>query len=197
MVTGRSERGARSGSQARLGAFGTRPGNRSDRGKRSRGGGPAVTPVGVGAGEPDGASAEVCSNRCGRSRLDGGVMGGARSNSIGGRLRAWLAAGMLLSLATPAAAFEYFDGRLQIHGFFENQIRLMSADFDVHQDLDLAQWYHVLSVEFEYDFAPDGWGPFDVLSAFVRLEARYDCVWTRACGMFPQADAWGNRATNL
>jgi len=104
---------------------------------------------------------------------------------------------MVLSLATPAAAFEYFDGRLQIHGFFENQVRMISDDFDVHRDLDLAQWYHVLNVELEYDFAPDGWGPFDVLSAFVRLEARYDCVWTRACGLFPQADAWGNRATNL
>ena len=64
-------------------------------------------------------------------------------------------------------------------------------------DLDLAQWYHILSIETEYDFAPDGWGPFDVLSGFVRLEVRYDCVWKRACGIFPSADAFGDRVSHL
>jgi hypothetical protein len=112
-------------------------------------------------------------------------------------VRAWLAAGILVCFAAPAGAFEYFDGRLQIHGFFEEQIRGLSDDFELSDDLDLAQWYHVLNAEIEYDFAPDGWGPFDILSAFVRLEARYDCVWTRACGMFPSADAFGNRANHL
>ena len=130
----------------------------------------------------------------------GGTDGRGTSGFAGrfaGRMRAWLAAAIGLCLAAPASAFEYFDGRLQIHGFFEQQVRLISDDFDVQQDIDLAQWYHVLNVEGEYDFAPDGWGPFDVLSAFVRLEARYDCVWSRACGMFPSADAWGTKAQNL
>jgi hypothetical protein len=124
-------------------------------------------------------------------------MVGVGSRGFGIRVRAWLAAGAVLWLAAPAGAFEYFDGRLQIHGFFEEQIRMISDDFDLGTDYDLAQWYHVLNVEAEYDFAPDGWGPFDVLSGFIRLEARYDCVWTRACGMFPMADAWGNRARRL
>ena len=53
------------------------------------------------------------------------------------------------------------------------------------------------SIETEYDFAPDGWGPFDVLSGFARLEVRYDCVWTRACGIFPSANAFGDRVAHL
>ncbi|MCL4685287.1 hypothetical protein KJ059_11120 [Myxococcota bacterium] len=108
-----------------------------------------------------------------------------------------LAVGLLVGLASPAHAFEYFDGRLQVHGFFEEQVRALSNNFDAADDLDLAAWQHVLNIETEYDFAPDGWGPFDVLSGFLRLEARYDCVWTRACGIFPSADAFGNRANHL
>ncbi|MEB2345437.1 MAG: hypothetical protein OZ948_11915 [Deltaproteobacteria bacterium] len=129
-------------------------------------------------------------------------MRGVRSNGFVDRVRAGLVAaglavGGLLAVAAPAGAFEYFDGRLQVHGFFEEQIRMMSDDFHINEDFDLAQWYHVLSIETEYDFAPDGWGPFDVLSSYMRLEARYDCVWTRACGMVSSADAWGNRARRL
>jgi hypothetical protein len=129
-------------------------------------------------------------------------MRGVRSSDVVDRVRAGLvvagiAATTLLGVAAPASAFEYFDGRLQIHGFFEEQIRMISDDFDIDTDYDLAQWYHVLNIEAEYDFAPDGWGPFDVLSGFIRLEARYDCVWTRACGMVSSADAWGNRARRL
>jgi hypothetical protein len=103
----------------------------------------------------------------------------------------------LVALTPRAEAFDFQDGRLQIHGYFEQTIRGLSEDFSWSDDLDLAQWYNILSVETEYDFAPDGWGPFDVLSAFVRLEVRYDCVWTRACGMFPSADAFGDRASHL
>ena len=125
-------------------------------------------------------------------------MRGVGSSGFEGRVRAWLAAlATALFVAAPAGAFEYFDGRLQVHGFFEEQVRLLSDDFHLARDFDLAQWYHVLNVEVEYDFAPDGWGPFDVLSAFMRLEARYDCVWTRACALFPSADEWGNRARRL
>jgi len=120
-----------------------------------------------------------------------------RSDGFVGRVGAWLAAGLVLCVAAPAGAFEYFDGRLQVHGFFEEQVRALSNNFSMADDLDLAQWYHVLNAEIEYDFAPDGWGPFDVLSGYVRLEARYDCVWTRACGMFDSANAFGNRARHL
>jgi hypothetical protein len=104
---------------------------------------------------------------------------------------------VLAALAPRAEAFDFQDGRLQIHGYFEETIRGMSEDFSWSDDLDLAQWYNILSIETEYDFAPDGWGPFDVLSGFVRLEVRYDCVWTRACGMFPSVDAFGDRVAHL
>ncbi len=122
-----------------------------------------------------------------------------------GCLRAWfrpftagIAAALVLSVVGPSAqAFEYFDGRLQVHGFFEQQVRALSNNFDMSDDLDLAAWQQILNIETEYDFAPAGWGPFDVLSGFVRLEARYDCVWTRACGIFPSADQFGNRAAHL
>jgi hypothetical protein len=101
------------------------------------------------------------------------------------------------AMAPRADAFDFQDGRLQIHGYFEQTIRGMSEDFSWADDLDLAQWYNILSIETEYDFAPDGWGPFDVLSGFARLEVRYDCVWTRACGMFPSANAFGDRVAHL
>ncbi len=123
---------------------------------------------------------------------------GWRGASLGDLVRATLAVGIVVGISAPSArAFEYFDGRLQVHGFFEQQTRALSNNFSASDDLDLAAFQHVLNIETEYDFAPDGWGPFDVLSAFFRLEARYDCVWTRACGIFPSADAFGNRTNRL
>ena len=123
---------------------------------------------------------------------------GWRGASLGDLVGATLAVGFLVGLGAPSArAFEYFDGRLQVHGFFEQQVRALSNNFSASDDLDLAALQHVLNIETEYDFAPDGWGPFDVLSGFMRLEARYDCVWTRACGIFPSADAFGDRANRL
>ena len=103
----------------------------------------------------------------------------------------------LAALAPPAEAFDFQDGRLQIHGYFEEQIRGIADNFSFNNNLDLVQWYNILSVEAEYDFAPDGWGPFDVLSGFARIDVRYDCVWTRACGMFPSANAFGDRVAHL
>ncbi|RIL00799.1 MAG: hypothetical protein DCC71_18645 [Proteobacteria bacterium] len=110
---------------------------------------------------------------------------------------AFAAALVALFAAPSVRAFEFQDGRLQIHGYFEEQIRGMGQDFSWSDDIDLAQWYNVLSTEIEYDIAPDGWGPFDVLSAFARVEVRYDCIWTRGCGMFPGVDSWGDRAAHL
>ncbi len=103
----------------------------------------------------------------------------------------------LAVLAPRAQAFDFIDGRLQIHGYVEQTTRALSDDFSFSDDVDLAQWYNILSIETEYDFAPDGWGPFDVLSGFARLEVRYDCVWTRACGIFPSANAFGDRVAHL
>ncbi|MEN8184790.1 MAG: DUF1302 family protein, partial [Myxococcota bacterium] len=96
-----------------------------------------------------------------------------------------------------ALAFEFFDGRIQVHGFYETQIRAIARDFDASDDWDLTQWANILNIEMEADIAPDGWGPFDLLSAFGRVEARYDCVWTRGCGMLSSADTYGDRAKRL
>src|SRR5262245_57660877 len=97
--------------------------------------------------------------------------------------------------SSPAVAFEAFDGRVQLHGFGEIQTRAIAQGYE--QDLDLVQWYNVLSVELETDILPDGWGPFDLLSSYLRVEGRYDCVWTRGCGTMRSADSFGNRANKL
>ena len=37
----------------------------------------------------------------------------------------------------------------------------------------------------------------EILNFYVRAEVRYDCVWTRACGMFPTVNTYGDRAKQL
>jgi len=115
--------------------------------------------------------------------------------SVYRRVGALVAALGAFASATPAHAIEAFDGRFQLHGYFEEQVRGIDADFK--ENMDLTQWYHVLNLETEMDILPDGWGPFTGLSAFARVEVRYDCVWTRACGIFKSADTFGNRASKL
>ena len=92
-----------------------------------------------------------------------------------------------------ARAVELMDGRVEVHGFYEAQIRSMVRDYDFSDDWDLTQWWNILNIEIEADIAPDGIGPFDLISVFGRIEVRYDCVWTGACGIFSSADAY--RAT--
>ncbi len=100
----------------------------------------------------------------------------------------------LLALTAPTAAFalEAFDGRLQAHGFFEMQVREISKGYN--DQFDLTQWYNIINLELEFDVAPDGFGPFDLVNAFVRAEARFDCVWSRGCGIAPMATAFGDRS---
>jgi hypothetical protein len=98
----------------------------------------------------------------------------------------------------PAAALEAFDGRIQAHGFFEMQIRGLSEKYGLNgQELDLAQWYNILNLELEFDILPDGYGPIDLMSAFVRVEARYDCIYTHGCGMFPSVNTFGDDVERL
>ena len=103
----------------------------------------------------------------------------------------------LAVLASPAAAIEFFDERLSIHGFYGMQVRSIMEDFNTRNRWDLTQWYHILNLEIEAEIAPDGVGPFDLISAFGRIEVRYDCVWTRGCAVFHSADAYGDRANRL
>ena len=110
--------------------------------------------------------------------------------------RCVLAALWLLLIAVPRAeAVEALDGRIQAHGFLEMQIRSLSGSFS--EELDLAQWYNVINVELEFDILPNGWGPFDLLSAYVRVEGRFDCLYYDACGIFPSARTYGNKSRDL
>ena len=104
---------------------------------------------------------------------------------------------LLAVLASPAAAIEFWDDRIQIHGFYGMQVRSLMEDFNTRNGWDLTQWYHILNLEIEADIAPDGVGPLDLVSAFGRIEVRYDCVWTRGCSIFNSADTYGNRARRL
>jgi hypothetical protein len=104
-------------------------------------------------------------------------------------------AALAAAWASEARALEAFDGRIQAHGFGEIQTRAIADGYA--QDLDLVQWYNVLSTELEFDILPDGWGPFDLLQAYIRAEGRYDCVWTRGCGTMSSADTYGNKARKI
>ena len=109
-----------------------------------------------------------------------------------------LAAIMLVGGSTHAVTLGLGgDAEVEVHGFYETQVRAIARDMDFSDDLDLTQWYHILNLEAEFEFAPDGIGPFDVLQGFMRVEVRYDCVWTRACSIFPSANAFGNKAGRL
>ena len=79
---------------------------------------------------------------------------------------------------------------MEVHGYYEAQIRSLVRDFRLSDDWDLSQWWNILSLEIEANVAPDGWGPFDVISVFGRIEVRYDCVWTGGCSMFDSANAY-------
>jgi hypothetical protein len=74
-------------------------------------------------------------------------------------------------------------------------LRVVSNDFS--DDYDVWQWQWILNVEAELDIAPDGWGPFSAISAFARVETRYDCIWSRGCSIFPSMDSFGDRVHKL
>jgi hypothetical protein len=84
-------------------------------------------------------------------------------------------------------------GRVEIGGFAELQLRGLSDGFDAN-NWYLSQWAWILNLEPEWNIAPDGFGPFDTISAFARIEVRYECVWT-GCGLANTWRHFGNRAT--
>ena len=87
------------------------------------------------------------------------------------RLRGALGALLFVMVSMPATAIDFWDGKLEVHGFYEQQIRSIWDDFSGADDWDLTQWYHVLNLEIEADIAPDGFGPFDAVSAFALLSS--------------------------
>ena len=55
---------------------------------------------------------------------------------------------LAMVVARPAAAFEFFEGALQIHGFGESIVRVLNSDFD--SEYDLSQMQFVLNIEATY-----------------------------------------------
>jgi hypothetical protein len=83
--------------------------------------------------------------------------------------------------------------RFRVNGYLETQIRALSDSFESDRWY-LSQWAAILNLEPEFDIALDGWGPFDSISAFARIEARYDCIWS-GCGVENSWRQFGDRAT--
>jgi hypothetical protein len=107
------------------------------------------------------------------------------------------AAGASGWLGAPASALEFWDGRVEVHGFYETRLAFGMEDFDASKEVDMYSFLNVLDVEVEADLASDGWGPFDMVSAFARVEVKYDCVWNHACGLFENVNAFGNHPRQL
>jgi hypothetical protein len=102
--------------------------------------------------------------------------------------RSWvgvLVAACIVVLASgPARAFEFFDGRLQIHGAMSQELRTLSDGYRLRNH----NWYVSsmktrLSVEIEAEIFPDGIGPFDIVEGFARFDFSYDCIWEAACDL--------------
>jgi hypothetical protein len=112
---------------------------------------------------------------------------------LGGALALLIALGC--GLAEDAQAGEFVDGRVQLHGFAEVQLRALNSGFS--EELDLAQWYNILNLEVELDVIRDGLGPIDLMQAYVRVEGRYDAIYSRGFGLFGSIDTYGDFADRL
>ncbi len=113
------------------------------------------------------------------------------SRSIG---LAVLAACLALADARPSAGIEFLDGKIQVNGFVEEQLRAISNGLNA-DNFYMSQWATVLNIETDLNLFPNGIGPFSSVTGYVRVEARYDCVWTKMCGLAPSYDFFGDRAT--
>lgn len=83
-------------------------------------------------------------------------------------------------------------GWWRVNGYIEAQIRTLSDDYD--PDLFyLSQSAFVLDIEPELDILTESWGPFDHISAFARIEVRYDCVFN-GCGTIGSSRMFGDNA---
>ena len=110
----------------------------------------------------------------------------------------WLLAATILLTSLSASAdrpqlVSPDSSRFRVNGSVEMQLRALADDFEADRAY-MSQWAFILNVEPEWDIAPDGWGPFDSITAFARIEARYDCIWT-GCAIVPTWRHFGDRAT--
>ncbi|MFI5317323.1 MAG: hypothetical protein ACHQ6T_16610, partial [Myxococcota bacterium] len=121
-----------------------------------------------------------------------------RGRLAAGRIAA-LVLGILITgvgLANTARAFEWDlpgERKFSIHGFYEARL-LFTGDSLPANGVTFSQFRHVLSVDLEGSLFPDGFGPFDSMFMFTRVLASYDCIYTRACGLFASTDSYGDAA---
>ncbi|MCZ7618035.1 MAG: hypothetical protein M5U32_06870 [Myxococcota bacterium] len=104
----------------------------------------------------------------------------------------FLACALLAAFVPGGAAAQRARPSFALHGFGELQARTLGSNYDADQFVP-SQWAYVLNLEFEADLAPDGVGPFDLVSFFSRVEVRYDCIYN-GCGVAPTDRWWGNSA---
>ena len=154
-----------------------RPGIRSSRAQR---GVLACDRARMGSSAPHGRS-----RGSGRERRHAGRRGVRVRGSRSARLR-------------PPRAFQFFDGKLEVHGY------VGAADPRARQRLRRRRRVRSRAVVQRLrardrgEAVPErGIGPLEIVEFYVRAEARYDCVWTRACGLFPSVNTYGNRAKHL
>jgi hypothetical protein len=83
-------------------------------------------------------------------------------------------------------------GRFQWNGSLEYQMRGLADGFQPGKAY-LSQSALVLGLEPELNIVTDKWGPFDLISAFSRIEVRYDCVFN-GCGTIGSTRVFGNDA---
>jgi hypothetical protein len=96
----------------------------------------------------------------------------------------------------PAArAIDFLEGDVQVHGYIEQQVRGINRNWN--EQLDLTQMATVLRVDIDANLIKNPIGFLESMRAYTRFEARYDCVYTRACGLFPSANVYGNRSAQL
>src|SRR3990172_6299700 len=95
-------------------------------------------------------------------------------------------------VAWPAGSASFWNERIEVHGFVESTMRALSDDYQTNYWY-LSQWSNVLNLEADLSLAPDGWGPFDLVEGFARVEVRYDCIYS-GCGVFDSYRHFGDRA---
>jgi hypothetical protein len=97
-----------------------------------------------------------------------------------------------LWLPAAGSAYSFADGRVELHGFLQSTWRAISDDYQTDYWY-ASQWSNLLNLESDLQIAPNGWGPFELVSGFVRVEVRYECVYS-GCGVLASHQHFGDRA---
>jgi hypothetical protein len=102
-------------------------------------------------------------------------------------------------LSRPAAAIDVElpgERRMELHGFYELRLRFVGDDMPKN-GVTFSQFSHAIALETDIEIFPDGFGPFDFMSAFTRWVATYECIYQRGCGLFSSADSYGGDARSV